>query len=253
MGHSIQRSFDRRFLSIRRSQQGLTGKRRTLCLFIFLSVVGAISIPLHAGSVKIIANPSIKANAITIEELKGVFLEETQTLRAGSRVEPVLQEAGQLHTAFVTQYLGRDAGELHTYYLGLAFTGKGSIPKEFHSDSEVIAYVAKTPGAIGYVTDTTSAPGVKTLVVIAGNHVDHRQLLTRVDPEYPEVLERLHVGGTVRLCLIIAPNGTVESASLLGGNPILGEAAVRAATKWIYTPAAKRTKLEVTIPFSPGP
>ncbi len=39
------------------------------------------------------------------------------------------------------------------------------MPKILDSDSAVAAYVAKTNGAIGYVSAGTSAPGKKTIEV----------------------------------------------------------------------------------------
>jgi hypothetical protein len=39
---------------------------------------------------------------------------------------------------------------------------------------------------------------------------------------------------------------------LLGGNPILGEAAASAVKGWIYTPNRSRTTIEVSIPFDPA-
>jgi hypothetical protein len=41
----------------------------------------------------------------------------------------------------------------------------------------------------------------------------------------------------------------VESVTLLGGNPILGESAIKAVQRWVYTAAPSRTTLEVTVPF----
>jgi ABC-type phosphate transport system substrate-binding protein len=39
------------------------------------------------------------------------------------------------------------------------------MPKSLGSDGEVVAYVAKTKGAVGYVSSGASTEGVKTLVV----------------------------------------------------------------------------------------
>jgi hypothetical protein len=61
-----------------------------------------------AATVKLIANPSVKADAITPEELKSIFLEDASSLRDGSRVEPVLQKANATHEAFLAQYLERN-------------------------------------------------------------------------------------------------------------------------------------------------
>jgi len=118
-----------------------------------------------AGKVKIIANSSVKADTISAGELKSVFLEETSSLSDGSHVEPVLARGGPAHEAFVEEYLGKSDAALQVYYRSLVFTGKGSMPKSVGSDAEVVAYVAKTKGAIAYIGSATSAEGVKTLEV----------------------------------------------------------------------------------------
>jgi len=119
----------------------------------------------QAGSVKVIANPSVKADSISVDELKSVFLEDTNSLKDGSHVEPVLEKGGATHEAFVKDYLGKNDSALQMYYRSLVFTGKGSMPKAVGSDADVVAYVAKTKGAIGYVASGTAAEGVKTLEV----------------------------------------------------------------------------------------
>src|SRR5438477_2765974 len=64
-----------------------------------------------------------------------------------------------------------------------------------------------------------------------------RKLITRVEPDYPETLKRLYIGGVVRVEVEIEPNGTVKSAKLLGGSPILGQSTMKAIKKWKYAPA----------------
>jgi TonB family protein len=80
-----------------------------------------------------------------------------------------------------------------------------------------------------------------------------RKLVTRVEPQYPETLKRLYIGGVVRLELAISPRGTVENATLLGGNPILGQSAIMAVKKWRYMAANSRTSMQVTLEFDPHP
>jgi hypothetical protein len=43
--------------------------------------------------------------------------------------------------------------------------GKGSMPKSFASEAEIVKYVAKTPGAIGYVSGAAAADGVKKVAL----------------------------------------------------------------------------------------
>jgi hypothetical protein len=118
-----------------------------------------------AADVKVVANSSVGASSVSSEELKGVFLATKSALADGSRVEPVLAKGGAAHDAFLKEYLGKTDAALQTYYRSLVFTGKASMPKTLTSDAEVVAYVAKTKGAIGYVSAAAAVAGVKTLEV----------------------------------------------------------------------------------------
>ena len=119
----------------------------------------------QAAGVKVIANSSVSASSISADDLKSVFLEDKSSLSDGTHVEPVLEKGGAAHDAFVKDYLGKTDSALQTYYRSLVFTGKASMPKMLAADAEVVAYVAKTKGAIGYVSADAAAEGVKTLDV----------------------------------------------------------------------------------------
>ncbi|MGD1213686.1 MAG: TonB family protein [Terriglobales bacterium] len=202
-----------------------------------------------AGNVKVIANSSVKADTISAAELKRVFLEEKISLGDGTHVEPVLEKDGPVHEDFLQEYLGISEDDLQAHYQTLLFTGRGFMPKVLGSDAEVVAHVARTRGAIGYVSSTASAEGVKTLAIGVPSESAERKLITRVEPDYPETLKRLNIGGTVRLRVSISANGNVEDVELLGGNPILGESATFTVKKWVYTAGRSRTIAEVSILF----
>jgi len=202
-----------------------------------------------AADIKVIANGSVKADAISANEVKSVFLEEYNSLRDGTHVEPVLEKDGPVHQAFLHEYLGGTDDDLQNYYRALVFSGRGSMPKQLGSDAEVVAYVARTKGAIGYVSAETIGEDVKTLAIVRGGNGAQRRLLTQVEPVYPDTLKRLNIGGTVRLRLTIGPKGNVEAVEVLGGNPILGDSAVAAVRQWVYSASHSRTIEEVSIPF----
>lgn len=226
------------------NRQRIFGTRLTLAAILMLASLEGL-----AGDVKVIANPDIRADTISARELKSIFLLQRRDLSDGSSVIPVMQKSGRVHEAFLEQYLDRSSEELLIYYQGLSFTGRATMPKELNSDQEVVAYVVKTKGAIGYVSTTADTTTVKTLAVGTLAPKAERTLIKRVDPEYPATLRQMGIRGTVRLLLTVSQSGLVESTQLLGGNPILGEAAEKAARQWQYSPAPTKTKLEVTIPF----
>jgi hypothetical protein len=126
-----------------------------------LAITGAVK----AGDIIVIANPSVNATSVTGEELKSIFLLTKTALSDGSHVEPVLLKSGAAHETFLKEHLGKTDAALGAYYRSLVFTGKASMPKTLASDAEVVAYVAKTKGAIAYVHAGAPVDGVKTLSV----------------------------------------------------------------------------------------
>ena len=78
-----------------------------------------------------------------------------------------------------------------------------------------------------------------------------RKLITRVEPEYPDALKKLYIGGVVRVEVQVNPSGTVKSTKLLGGSPILGQSTMKAVMQWRYSPAPTDQTLVVKIDFDP--
>lgn len=114
-----------------------------------------------AAALKVIANASVSQSSISNDDLQQVFLEDKDSL-GGTHVSPVLEKEGPTHQAFL-KAIGKSDSALQAFYRSLVFSGKGSMPKICSSDAEVVAYVAKTKGAVGYVSPGTSTDGVKVL------------------------------------------------------------------------------------------
>lgn len=133
------------------------------CFFLAALAMGAAAA--WGADIKVIANASVGASSVSSDELKGVFLATKSSLSDGSRVEPVLLKSGATHEAFLKEYVGKTDSAMETYYRSLVFTGKGSMPKSFSGDADVVAYVEKTKGAIGYVSAGAATGSAKVLEV----------------------------------------------------------------------------------------
>jgi len=79
-----------------------------------------------------------------------------------------------------------------------------------------------------------------------------RKLLKRVEPEYPSLLKRRSIGGTVRLKVHVKADGSVRDSTVLGGNPSLADAAQKAVSQWRFSPAPAETTMEVSMVFDPN-
>jgi TonB family protein len=76
-----------------------------------------------------------------------------------------------------------------------------------------------------------------------------RKIVSRVAPVCPELARRMHIQGTVRLEALVKPNGSVKTTRVLGGNPVLVEAATTAVTKWKFEAAPNETTEVVQLVF----
>jgi protein TonB len=102
---------------------------------------------------------------------------------------------------------------------------------------------------IGFVLCTVMF--LPALVVAQDSSESTRKVTSRVVPAYPEWARTMHVQGNVRLEVLVAPNGTVKSVKVIGGHPVLAQAAERAVQKWRWQPAAHESSESVELRFNP--
>ena len=116
------------------------------------------------AQVIVVANSGVSADSISKSELRDVFLGASSSVH-GARVKPVLLREGPTHTDFVTNYVGKAPVTFIMVWRGLVLSGQATMPKTLDTDAAVVDYVARTPGAIGYVSKSSSHDAVKVLAV----------------------------------------------------------------------------------------
>jgi TonB family protein len=70
-------------------------------------------------------------------------------------------------------------------------------------------------------------------------------------PLYPELAHKMNISGTVKIEVKVAPNGAVKEARVVGGHPVLATAALDAAKKWRFEPAAGESSGIIDFKFEP--
>lgn len=83
----------------------------------------------------------------------------------------------------------------------------------------------------------------------ASSSSSDRKIASRVTPVYPDLARKMHIRGTVRVEAIVRPNGSVKTTRVLGGNPVLVDAALDAVGKWKFEPAQNETTELVQLIF----
>jgi len=80
---------------------------------------------------------------------------------------------------------------------------------------------------------------------------DGRKMKSGAQPAYPELARKNNIVGTARLEIVIAADGSVKDIKVLGGSPVLTQAAVDAVKKWKYEPAQSESSAILKFDFKP--
>jgi len=134
------------------------------------SVLAAALVALPAAALPsefvLVAHPSVSATALSRAEASRMFQRLESHWPDGGAVRPVDQaKTSPLRVAFSRDVLGKSMGAVEQYWSQAIFSGRAVPPVEKRSDADVVAYVRETPGAIGYVSSSASAEGVKRLAL----------------------------------------------------------------------------------------
>ena len=68
------------------------------------------------------------------------------------------------------------------------------------------------------------------------SHLSEATLVRKIDPLYPHAAVLAHIFGAVQLHAFIGKDGTIQSLSVVSGNPLLAQAALDAVRQWRYKP-----------------
>ena len=78
-----------------------------------------------------------------------------------------------------------------------------------------------------------------------------RKPKTKVAPTYPELARRMNITGTVKVLVVVSPSGSLKDTKVVGGNPLLVNAAMDALKKWKFEPADSESSGTVEFKFQP--
>jgi ABC-type phosphate transport system substrate-binding protein len=145
--------------------------RTSLVVLLLAWVVPLPATPAEAAagetSFIVIVHPEVQGTQIRRAILSSIFLGDVKRWGDGRTVHPVDRSLNSpLREHFTRQVLTVPPDSLQYYWNGKIM--KGALPPPVkQTDEEVLEYVAKTQGAIGYVSADVEVPAsVKPLVVI---------------------------------------------------------------------------------------
>ena len=115
---------------------------------------------------RVVVNEANSVSSLSRQEISDLFLKKTSRWEQLGLVMPVDQPEG----AAVRETLNREIhhkslSAVRAYWQQRIFSGRDVPPPEKEGDAEVLSFVRKNPGAIGYISSTASAAGVKVVEV----------------------------------------------------------------------------------------
>jgi len=78
-----------------------------------------------------------------------------------------------------------------------------------------------------------------------------RKTKTKVAPTYPVLAKKMNITGTVKILVVVSPNGSLKDTKVVGGNPVLVNATMDALKKWKFEPADSESTGTLEFKFQP--
>ena len=120
----------------------------------------------QAPAFRVITHPSRPERAVDRNFLADAFLKKATRWADGELIRPVdLRPQAVARERFTARVLKRSVGAVRSYWQQRIFSGRDVPPPEFDSDDAVLAFVAKSVGAVGYVSGNAKLQGVRELAI----------------------------------------------------------------------------------------
>jgi len=88
-------------------------------------------------------------------------------------------------------------------------------------------------------------------LAITASAQEGRKLIEQPAPAYPEIARRARLSGTVKVEVLIAPDGKVKDVKVIGGHPLFVDATIEALKKWKYAPSSAEATAALEFNFHP--
>ncbi len=121
-------------------------------IFIFFYIQSAACNVWADGQYEVIIHPNVSDKNLSIKSLRAIFGMRLHTWSNGAMIRVfVMSDDAPLHQKFCKEKLNIFSYQLRLAWDRLVFSGTGQAPIKVNSSEEMLAKVANTPGAIGYL------------------------------------------------------------------------------------------------------
>jgi ABC-type phosphate transport system substrate-binding protein len=133
---------------------------------ILMFALSHLPVSLTACDSVLIANPTDASGNLDERSLKDLMLGKTRRWdSSGAPVTIAMVKDDSIVSCFLEEQIGKSSSAFNNHWKRLVFTGKGSQPRTFDTEQEVVQFVALNNGAVGIVSK--QAPNAQVAVVTA--------------------------------------------------------------------------------------
>ena len=133
-------------------------KKLILLLFIIFLKTGF-------GQVAIIAHPDVPVDSLTKNKLLDLYTGDVKKWKNNQRIvafdlKPKLEIRNEFY-----RLLGKTSSRMKSIWLKKMLAGEGDPPAALESETSILQKIARTPGAIGFVSESIVNNSVKVIVL----------------------------------------------------------------------------------------
>ncbi len=119
-----------------------------------------------SGQLAVVVNQDNGIEGVTLQSLQDIYAGNKVSWSNNHKIFPVSMKSNLAITrSFFDEALGKSAREMKRAWIRLTLSGEGAPPKVVGSEAEVLLYIAKNEGAIGFVHVDKVNDSVKVLAV----------------------------------------------------------------------------------------
>ncbi len=117
----------------------------------------------RAEGIAVVAHESVPR--LDVATVQRIFTGRVVELNGVQIIAVNLVRGSSLRARFLASFVGQDEEKYVAYWTVRRFVGLGMPPAELASSADVIQFVTRRPGAVGYVDASEVPPGVKVLLL----------------------------------------------------------------------------------------
>jgi TonB family protein len=172
-------------------------------------------------------------------------------VRAGNETVPIWNGSSKEASAITLSIFFSDIYRRLPWFSQKLRRGPGVAPMASQDSCHGGTVSLRRTGVLLAVMAIAAGPGVARLRAQDSQSEITRRVKSKVQPTYPELARKMNLTGTVKVEVVVAPNGTVKEAKVVGGHPVLANAALDAVRKWRFEPAPAESSGIVNFKFEP--